>query len=64
MGRVFEQTLCKSNSGLYFAPWAVFMAYDIISELDFSALFGFVEKGFDIDGLIKGCHNGCPAFGV
>ena len=40
------------------------MAYDIISEVGFGAPFGFVEKGDDVSGLIKGFHDGLPAFGV
>jgi hypothetical protein len=47
-----------------FAPWAVFMAYDIISEVGFGAPLGFVEKGEDIGGLIQGFHDGLPAFGI
>lgn len=40
------------------------MAYDIISEIGFGAPFGFVEQGADIGGLIKGFHDGLPAFGI
>lgn len=40
------------------------MAYDIISEIGFGAPFGFIEKGEDIGGLIKGFHDGLPAFGL
>ncbi|KAK3709860.1 hypothetical protein LTR37_010690 [Vermiconidia calcicola] len=47
-----------------FAPWAVFMAYDIISEIGFGAPIGFVESGTDVDGLIQGFHDGLPAFGL
>ena len=54
----------NSNSPFDFAPWAVFMAYDIISEVGFGAPLGFVEKGEDIGGLIQGFHDGLPAFGL
>jgi hypothetical protein len=40
------------------------MAYDIISEVGFGAPFGFVETGTDVGGLIKGFHDGLPAFGL
>ena len=46
-----------------FAPWAVFMAYDIISEVAFGAPFGFVESGTDVGGLIQGFHDALPIFG-
>ncbi|KAE8861118.1 hypothetical protein PTNB29_06213 [Pyrenophora teres f. teres] len=47
-----------------FAPWAVYAAYDIISEIGFGAPIGFIERGSDIDGLIQGFHDGLPAFGL
>ena len=39
------------------------MAFDFISEIGFGAPFGFVDNGSDIGGLIKGFHEGLPAFG-
>ncbi|KAL1610164.1 hypothetical protein SLS60_001829 [Paraconiothyrium brasiliense] len=47
-----------------FAPWAVYMAYDIISEIGFGAPFGFVESGTDVGGLIQGFHDGLLPFGL
>ncbi|KAH4074020.1 hypothetical protein HBH70_113370 [Parastagonospora nodorum] len=47
-----------------FAPWAVYMAYDIISEVGFGAPFGFVESGSDVGGLIQGFHDGLVPFGL
>ncbi|EDP48503.1 cytochrome P450 monooxygenase, putative [Aspergillus fumigatus A1163] len=47
-----------------FSWWAVYMAYDIISEIGFGAPFGFVEQGQDVGGLIQGFHDGLPAFGL
>lgn len=47
-----------------FCDWAVFMAYDIVSDFGFGAPFGFVEKGEDIGGLIQGFHDGMTAFGL
>ena len=58
-----ENNFLGSNSRFDFAPWAVFRAYDVISEVGFGAPFGFVEKGEDIDGLIQGFHDGLSAFG-
>ncbi|RAL14130.1 cytochrome P450 [Aspergillus homomorphus CBS 101889] len=47
-----------------FAWWAVYMAYDIISEVGFGAPFGFVSQAHDVGGLIQGFHDGLPAFGL
>ncbi|KAH9866780.1 hypothetical protein J1614_008473 [Plenodomus biglobosus] len=40
------------------------MAYDIISSVGFGAPFGFVASGTDVAGLIRGFHDGLPAFGL
>ncbi|MCJ1390387.1 hypothetical protein MMC18_003246 [Xylographa bjoerkii] len=53
----------KTGKKFDFAPWAVFMAYDIISDVAFGAPFGFVESATDVGGLIQGFHDGLPAFG-
>ncbi|THV84362.1 flavonoid 3',5'-hydroxylase [Aureobasidium pullulans] len=47
-----------------FAPWAVYMAYDVISEVGFGAPFGFIESGSDVAGLIQGFHEGLVPFGL
>ncbi|KAL4781111.1 cytochrome P450 [Aspergillus varians] len=39
-----------------FSWWAVFMAYDVISEVGFGAPFGFV-KSEDVGGVIQGFHD-------
>jgi hypothetical protein len=59
-----ENRFAKTDARFDFAPWAVFMAYDIISEVGFGAPIGFIEKGEDIGGLIQGFHDGMPAFGL
>ncbi|KAJ5097471.1 hypothetical protein N7456_008192 [Penicillium angulare] len=59
-----DETFAKSEEAFDFSWWAVFMAYDIISEIGFGAPFGFIEKGEDIGGLIQGFHDGLPAFGL
>ncbi|KAI2790843.1 hypothetical protein POX_c03694 [Penicillium oxalicum] len=58
-----DDTFVKSGEAFDFAWWAVYMAYDIISEIGFGAPFGFIEKGEDIGGLIQGFHDGLAPFG-
>jgi cytochrome P450 len=59
-----DSKFAKSSEKFDFAPWAVFMAYDIISEIGFGAPFGFVKSETDVGGLIQGFHDGLPAFGI
>ncbi|KAK5169723.1 uncharacterized protein LTR77_005701 [Saxophila tyrrhenica] len=59
-----EENFADTGKKFDFAPWAVFMAYDIISEIGFGAPIGFIEQGKDVDGLIQGFHDGLPAFGL
>ncbi|KAJ5901879.1 hypothetical protein N7495_002407 [Penicillium taxi] len=59
-----DETFVKSREAFDFSWWAVYMTYDIISEIGFGAPFGFIEKGEDIGGLIQGFHDGLPAFGL
>lgn len=40
------------------------MTYDVISDLGFGGPFGFIEKGGDVGGLIKGFRDGLPLFGL
>ncbi|KAK6221971.1 hypothetical protein LQW54_001191 [Pestalotiopsis sp. IQ-011] len=47
-----------------FSPWAVYMAYDIISEVGFGAPFGFIQQAKDVEGLIQGFHDGLVPFGL
>jgi cytochrome P450 len=58
------QDLFGDGKKFDFAPWAVYMAYDIISEIGFGAAFGFVESGNDVGGLIQGFHDGLLPFGL
>jgi len=39
-----QREFASTNKPFDFAPWAVFMAYDIISEVGFGAPFGFVKE--------------------
>ncbi|GAB7346935.1 hypothetical protein MBLNU459_g1999t2 [Dothideomycetes sp. NU459] len=59
-----EQRFSNSGECFDFAPWAVYMAYDVISEVGFGAPFGFVSAGEDVGGLIKGFHDGLVPFGL
>ena len=36
-----------------FSTWLQFYAFDVIGELTFSKRLGFVERGEDVDGIIK-----------
>ncbi|KAH6886175.1 flavonoid 3',5'-hydroxylase [Thelonectria olida] len=47
-----------------FCPWAVYMAYDVMSEVGFGEPFGFVAKGGDVAGLIKGLRDGLIPFAI
>ena len=62
--QTLERKFAKAGTMFDFAPWAVYMAYDIISEIGFGAPLGFVEKGEDIGGLIEGFHSGLVVFGL
>ena len=59
-----DEKFATTHEPLDFAPWAVYVAYDIISEVGFGAPFGFVEQGKDIEGLIQGFHDGLVPFGI
>lgn len=59
-----EERFASTGETFDFAPWAVFMAYDIISEVGFGAPFGFIKEGKDVEGLIKGFHDGLTPFGI
>ncbi|KAF5020719.1 hypothetical protein F66182_7251 [Fusarium sp. NRRL 66182] len=59
-----QKDFASTHRPFDFAPWAVFMAYDIISEVGFGAPFGFIEQGRDVEGLIQGFHDGLVPFGI
>ncbi|KAK4896555.1 hypothetical protein LTR27_005473 [Elasticomyces elasticus] len=59
-----DERFAKKGVRFDFAPWAVYMAYDIISEIGFGAPVGFVESGNDVGELIQGFHDGLPAYGL
>ncbi|KAF7617488.1 hypothetical protein AFLA_006409 [Aspergillus flavus NRRL3357] len=59
-----DETFASTGAKFDFAWWAVYVAYDVISEIGFGAPFGFIEQGKDVGGLIQGFHDGLPAFGL
>ena len=54
----------KTGKSFDLCDWAVYMAYDIVSEIGFGAPFGFVTAGYDVGGLIQGFHDGMTVFGL
>ncbi|KAL5333709.1 cytochrome P450 [Aspergillus crustosus] len=48
-----DETFARTGEDFDISWWAVFMTYDIISEVGFGAPFGFVEKGVDTTFLKK-----------
>ncbi|TLS31193.1 hypothetical protein PpBr36_03592 [Pyricularia pennisetigena] len=59
-----DELFASTGRKFDFAPWAVYMAYDIISEVGFGQPFGFIEQGKDVEGLIQGFHEGLVPFGI
>ncbi|KAE8165445.1 cytochrome P450 [Aspergillus tamarii] len=59
-----DETFASTGAEFDFSWWAVYVAYDVISEIGFGAPFGFIEQGKDVGGLIQGFHDGLPAFGL
>ncbi|RHZ55722.1 hypothetical protein CDV55_103060 [Aspergillus turcosus] len=59
-----DEKFAQTGETFDFSWWAVYMAYDIISEIGFGAPFGFVKQAQDVGGLIQGFHDGLPAFGL
>lgn len=59
-----DDLFAKPAKKFDFCPWAVYMAYDIISEAGFGQPFGFIEQGKDVEGLIQGFHDGLVPFGI
>ncbi|KAL5610945.1 hypothetical protein FOBRF1_007062 [Fusarium oxysporum] len=57
-------TMKMGEKSFDFCPWAVYMAYDVMSEVGFGAPFGFVSQGGDVGGLIKGLRDGLLPFGI
>lgn len=59
-----DEKFATTGQKFEFNWWAIYMAYDIVSEIGFGAPFGFVEEGKDVGGLIEGFHQGLVPFGI
>ncbi|KAJ9662012.1 hypothetical protein H2201_006301 [Coniosporium apollinis] len=59
-----DEKFATTGQKFEFNWWAIYMAYDIVSEIGFGAPFGFVEQGQDVGGLIEGFHQGLVPFGI
>ncbi|RYP80341.1 hypothetical protein DL769_002521 [Monosporascus sp. CRB-8-3] len=59
-----DELFASGHQKFDFSPWAVYMAYDVISSVGFGAPFGFVEQGKDVGDLIQGFHDGLVPFGI
>lgn len=59
-----DKRFAQTGKKFDFAPWAVYMAYDVISEVGFGAPFGFIEQEKDVEGLVQGFHDGLIPFGI
>ena len=46
-----------------FGEWLHFFAFDVIGEMIFSKRLGFMDQGFDIEGIIRG-SKAIAAYGV
>ncbi|KAF4455210.1 cytochrome P450 oxidoreductase [Fusarium albosuccineum] len=59
-----QEKFASTQEPFDFAPWAVYMAYDVISEVGFGAPFGFIKEGKDVGNLITGFHEGVTFYGL
>jgi hypothetical protein len=59
-----DELFAQTGNKFDFAPWSVYLAYDIIGDIGFGGPFGFVENGTDLGGLIQGFHDGSVPFGL
>ncbi|RDW73285.1 hypothetical protein BP6252_07192 [Coleophoma cylindrospora] len=59
-----DDQFAQTGQPFNFASWAIYVAYDIISEVGFGKALGFIEKGEDVGGLIAAFHAGMPIAGL
>ncbi|KAK1852226.1 cytochrome p450 [Colletotrichum chrysophilum] len=59
-----DNNFASPGKRLDFAPWAVYLVYDIVSDVGFGQPFGFIEQEKDVEGLIQGFHDGLVPFGI
>lgn len=48
-----ESLFSSQNKICDFAEWLQFYAFDVIGEITYSKRHGFVERGEDVDGMVK-----------
>lgn len=57
---IFAKRLAEfavSGQTIDMAHWFQCYAFDVIGDITYSTRFGFLDKGEDIDGLLKALHN-------
>ncbi|KAF6836436.1 cytochrome p450 [Colletotrichum plurivorum] len=59
-----DKNFASTGKRLDFAPWAVYLVYDIVSDVGFGQPFGFIDQEKDVEGLIQGFHDGLVPFGI
>ncbi|KAF9873690.1 hypothetical protein CkaCkLH20_08800 [Colletotrichum karsti] len=59
-----DSNFASTGKRFDFAPWAVYLVYDIVSDVGFGQPFGFIEQEKDVEGLIQGFHDGLVPFGI
>ncbi|KAI9711732.1 MAG: hypothetical protein M1820_001876 [Bogoriella megaspora] len=53
----------STKSTFDIAPWASYLAFDVISDIAFGAPLGFISAATDVGELIRGLHTGWALFG-
>lgn len=48
-----EALFSSKNATCDFSEWLQFYAFDVIGEITYSKRHGFVDRGEDVDGMIK-----------
>lgn len=48
-----EALFSSKNATCDFAQWLQFYAFDVIGEITYSKRHGFVDRGEDVDGMVK-----------
>ncbi|KAI0101193.1 cytochrome P450 [Daldinia grandis] len=47
------EKLASEKKPIDFGEWISYYTFDVIGQLSFSKMFGFLEKGSDVDGIIE-----------
>ena len=48
-----ESLFVSKGASCDFAQWLQFYAFDVIGEITYSKRHGFVDRGEDVDGMVK-----------